>query len=363
MAWLAAGVAMFAASIHLMSAPRSWWITGLIAVVLSQAVILTAWQDARFGTVANVVVLAAVLYGVFSQGPASFGARYEEGRTELLASALASRPGAAGDDVDGPAAAGAAVVAGAASGAAGRVEGPEADLLTEDDLAHLPDPVRRYVLGSGFVGRPKVRVFRVVSRGRIRASPDDPWMSFTAEQQNTVHPPSRLFHMRARKAGLPVDVLHVFRDGHATMQAKVLSLVPVVDGRGPEMDRAETVTLLNDLALMAPGALADPGILWEPVDERTARARFTAWDRTISAILHFDDRARLVDFVSEDRSASPDGKAWVRQPWSTPVEAYHELEGLRVMSYGEGWWHPDGGEPYAYLEFELVDLEVLPGAG
>lgn len=36
-AWLAAGAAMLAAGIHLMVAPRSWWITGLIAVVLSQA--------------------------------------------------------------------------------------------------------------------------------------------------------------------------------------------------------------------------------------------------------------------------------------------------------------------------------------
>lgn len=328
--WLAAGVALLAAGIHLMVAPRSWWITGLVAVVLSQAVILTAWQDARVGTVANLVILAAVLYGVLSQGPLSFRARYEEGTAELLASARPEMVGMA-----------------------------ERDLLTERDLAHLPDPVRRYVLRSGFVGRPKVRAFRVVARGRIRATPDDPWMPFTAEQQNTLHPPSRFFHMRARKAGLPVDVLHVFRDAHATMQAKVLSLIPVVDGRGPEMDRAETVTLFNDLALMAPGALADPGIEWETVDERTARGRFTAWDRTISATLVFDDQDRLVDFVSQDRAASPDGKRWIRQPWSTPAEVYQDLGGLRVMRYGEGRWHPDGAEPYAYLEFELVDLEVI----
>lgn len=348
--WLAAGLAMLAAGIHLMVAPRSWWITGLVAVVLSQAVILTAWQDARFGTVANLVILAAVLYGVLSQGPSSFRARYEEGAAELLASALQSPESA--ERAESPESAEMAE-------RAERAEAAERDLLTERDLAHLPDPVRRYVLRSGFVGRPKVQAFRVVARGRIRATPDDPWMPFTAEQQNTLHPPSRFFHMRARKAGLPVDVLHVFRDAHAAMQAKVLSLIPVVDGRGPEMDRAETVTLFNDLALMAPGALADPGIEWETVDERTARGRFTAWDRTISATLVFDDQDRLVDFVSEDRAASPDGKRWIRQPWSTPVEVYQDLGGLRVMRCGEGRWHPDGAEPYSYLEFELVDLEVI----
>ena len=363
--WLVTGVTVLAAAVHLTVAPRSWWITGLVAAALSQAVVFSAWQDARFGTVANLIVLAAVAYTFLSAGPWSFRVRYERAVDETAAAASvvpwSSREGATGSS-------GGVHTSGAAD--ASPADGPPgtdgSDVLRPEDLAHLPEAVRRYVVASGFVGAPKVAGFRVVSRGRIRASPDDPWMPFMAEQQNTLDPPSRIFHMRARRAGLPVDVLHVYRDGRATMRARVLSLVPVVDERGPEMDRAETVTLFNDLALMAPGGLAHADVLWETAGEGRVRGRFSAGSETVSALLLFDDDGELVDFVSDDRFAAVDGEllAWT---WSTPVGSRQEVDAagrrVRVVHRGDGRWHPDGGAPYTYLELEVVELELLRATG
>jgi hypothetical protein len=68
-----------------------------------------------------------------------------------------------------------------------------------------------------------------------------------------------------------------------------------------------------------------------------------------------------VDFVSDDRlAASADGSEFTRQRWSTPVGEYRRIGALRVMSRGEGRWHPPEGE-FAYIELELVDLEVNGG--
>ena len=36
-------------------APRTWWLVGLAAVVLSQVVIGSAWGDAKVGTIANAL--------------------------------------------------------------------------------------------------------------------------------------------------------------------------------------------------------------------------------------------------------------------------------------------------------------------
>ena len=41
------------------------------------------------------------------------------------------------------------------------------------------------------------------------------------------------------------------------MRAKALSVATVVDASGPEMDRGETVTVFNDLVVLAPGAIVD----------------------------------------------------------------------------------------------------------
>jgi len=77
-AWLTASLALFATGALLILAPRIWWAVGLAAVVLSQIVIVSAWSDARFGTIANVVILAGVVYGFASQGPLSLQAKYRQ---------------------------------------------------------------------------------------------------------------------------------------------------------------------------------------------------------------------------------------------------------------------------------------------
>ena len=186
-------------------------------------------------------------------------------------------------------------------------------------------------------------------------------MAFTAEQHNFTGEPARLFLMKATRSGLPVDVLHVYRDGAARMRVRLLSMLPIVDASGPDMTRAETVTLLNDIALLAPGALADPAIAWREVDAHTAEATFTEAGVTVRAVLTFDGAGLLVDFVSDNRlAASPDGERFTPLRWSTPVGEYRDYGPMRAASRGSGVWHAAGGS-WAYIELELLELEVDAG--
>ena len=230
-------------------------------------------------------------------------------------------------------------------------------VLTEADLEPLPEPVRRYIRLAGAIDRPGARHFRAVWQGRIRATADEPWMPFTAEQHNFPGEPARFFHMKARRSGLPVAVYHAFSNGSASMRVRLLGLFALVDRRGPDLDRAEAVTLLNDLCVMAPGALCDAAIEWDPVDDRSARARYTVGPNTVSATLHFDEAGELRDFVSDDRLiASPDGRELTPCRWSTPLADYREFGPHRAAARGEGRWHPPEGE-FVYLELDLLELD------
>lgn len=234
--------------------------------------------------------------------------------------------------------------------------------LTGAELDRLPAPVARYLRRSGVLGRPRPVHFRLEWKGRIRGAPDEPWMEFTAEQHSFPAEPARFFHLSARRGGLPVDVLHAYRGGEATMRVRLLSLLPLVDARGPEMNQAETVTLLNDLALFAPGGLLDPALSWEAVDDRTVRVRYTVERATVEATLRFDDDGDLVDFVSDDRmAAASDGTSFTPMRWSTPVEEYRDFDGHRASAGGVALWHPRSGEPWAYIEARVTALEVTPG--
>jgi hypothetical protein len=294
---------------------------GAGALLASQAVVFTSWADARYATIANLVLLVGVVWGFLSEGPGSFRARYARDLSKGRAGALGTL------------------------------------VLTEADLAQLPAVVQRYVRRSGAVGQPRVRNFRARFHGQIRSGPNATWMSFTGRQDNSYHPPSRLFLMDGIRAGVPFQAFHRFIGACATMRVKVASVATVVDARGPQLDEAETVTLFNDLCVFAPGALIDPGIRWQGIDEHTVRAWFTHADRTIGAVLSFNDRGELTNFIADGRGAgSADGKSFTTMPWSTPLTDYRRFGSHRLMEHGQGIWHTPAGE-YSYLRFTLDSIE------
>ena len=319
--WLTAAVVTVAAGVLLLVRVRWWWIVGAAAVVISQVVIVMSWADAKVGAIANVLLLVAVVYGWASQGPRSARAEYRR----------------------------------RASGALETLH--PVGVVTEADLEPLPAPLAAYVRRSGAVGQQFVQAFRARFHGRIRGGPSKPWMTFTGEQVNSYGPqPSRLFFMDAELLGLPVEVLHAFEAGAATMRVRACSLFTMVDAKGPEMDRAETVTIFNDLCILAPTALVNAPATWHVLDDNHVRGTYTYGENTVTAELSFNDDHELVDFVSDDRTAvSSDGKTFTPQRWSTPISGYRNLGPWRLGTIGEGHWRAPDGE-FAYLEFKLDEI-------
>ena len=231
--------------------------------------------------------------------------------------------------------------------------------MSEEDLADLPEPLAAYVRRSGALGKPRVTSFSAHFHGRIRSGPDQAWMPFTGKQVNTYGPrPRRVFLMDATRSGLPVTVLHSFKDTTATMRVKVLSLFPSSNASGAEMNRGETVTVFNDLVVLAPAAIVDAPVRWTAVDAQHVRGDFTDGDQTVSAELTFNAEHDLVNFISDDRSrASTDGKSFDPLRWSTPLSAHRDVDGRRVMATGEGRWQaPQPEGVFTYLEFHIDDI-------
>jgi hypothetical protein len=65
------------------------------------------------------------------------------------------------------------------------------------------------------------------------------------------------------------------------------------------MTQSETVTLFNNMCLMAPATLIDSAIVWEAIDARTTKARFTnAWPHNPSGAVgqrRGQDRVHFVE--------------------------------------------------------------------
>jgi hypothetical protein len=282
--------------------------------------ILSSWSDAKAGALANAVALVGVVFGFLAHGPLSLEAEYGRDVARSLARGVPTTP------------------------------------VSDADLTPLPPPVQQYLRVAGAVGQPRVRNFRVRMHGRIRNGPDAPWMPFTAEQYNFLDEPARLFYLRGSMFMVPVQGYHRYVGPAATMLVKAAALVPVARASGDEMNRAETVTMFNDMCVMAPAALIDPSIQWELLDARTVRARFTNGNHTIASELSFNDAGELANFVSDDRyQTSAEGRARPMR-WSTPLHEYRAYGPVRVASRGEGRWHEPGSD-YTYIEVTIDDVQ------
>jgi hypothetical protein len=165
-----------------------------------------------------------------------------------------------------------------------------------------------------------------------------------------------MFYLTASMFGIPVQGYHRYVGSSASMRVKAAALVPVATAAGREMTQGETVTLFNDMCLMAPATLIDPAIEWDAVDARMARARFTNAGHTIKAELSFNEAGELTNFISDDRYAVSSDGTLRSLRWSTPVAAYRQYGPVRLFSRGEGRWQAPDGE-YAYIELMIDDVQ------
>ena len=327
--WLTAALALVTSAAVLFLAPRAWPIAALVAIVLSQAAIATAWHEAKFGTLANAIIAVPLVLALLDMRGTSLRSLFERDVERGLASA------------------------------------PPSALVTEADLEKLPSILQTYLRRTGALGKPRVHDFRARWHGEMKLAPDGPWTKITAEQVSLTSPPARYFFVEASRWGMPFEGLHRYEGSAATMKIRAAGLFDVVDAKGPEMTHAETVTVFDDMCALAPASLVDAPVVWTETGPLTVHAVFTNAGNTIEADLVFDREGDLVDFVSSDRSESADGKTFRRYPWSTALGAYREFGAARVASYGEAIWrHPEGDAPYARFELESLEYNVaseLPG--
>jgi hypothetical protein len=298
---------------------ESWVYFAVIAVVLSQFLIINNWQDAKFGTIANVLILVVTVIGFFQ---IKFKNEYRKEVNIGLAES----------------------------------QNMPNTILTEAEIAYLPEPVRKYIRYAGCINKPIVNNFKIEFSGKIRSHEKKDWMQLTSEQYNFIKTPTRLFFLDATMKGLPVGGFHSFKNGNAFMDIRLLSMFKVQYMTGKEAGISETVTFFNDMCVMAPAALIDTRIAWLEIEGNKVKASFSNNGITISAWLFFNEKGELVNFVSEDRSALEEDGTITKLKWSTPLRDYKDINGYRLASYAETiYTYPDGD--FTYATFTLKNIE------
>ena len=78
--WLIAAMLFIITAVAFALKKRWWWATAIVAALLSQILIFTAWQDAMFGSIANLIILVVALLQL---GSVRFEGRYRNDKWDV----------------------------------------------------------------------------------------------------------------------------------------------------------------------------------------------------------------------------------------------------------------------------------------
>lgn len=313
--WLTAFLLFQLSAILFFLNKEEWLIISVIAAIVSQILIIIVWQDAKFGTIVNILI---AIVAVLTWASISFEKSFVNDKNENIT----------------------------------RTNIISQEILTEKDIQTLPKPVQQYLKYVGVINKPKVKNVRVVFEGQMRDKGKD-YFPFISEQFNFFDEPTRLFYMKAKMFGVSVLGYHKYSNCKASMDIRPFGLFPIVKKSGDIMNKAETVTLFNDMCLLAPATLIDKRIQWESINDTLIKATFTNKKISITAVLYFNQKGQLVDFISKDRTSITDMKQY---PFSTPVSEYKIINGYNLMSKAEAVYDYTDGK-FTYGKFILKDIE------
>ena len=179
-------------------------------------------------------------------------------------------------------------------------------------------------------------------------------MSFTADEYFSVDPPAFLWQAKVRSG--PFTLLRArdkYTDGKGNMLIMLLSLLPIVNEKGKELDQGALLRYLGEMVWF-PSAFLSDYIKWDAMDSCSARATITVKDVSATGVFHFDDEEKIAGFTAL-RYRSVNGK-YSQDKWSTPVSEYKEINGLFLPTRGEAIWKLESGD-FSYFKGNLAGID------
>jgi len=296
-----------------------WWLTGFIAILVSQALVIIFWQDAKFGTIPNLIILliATVAFAGYNFN------RYVDQEIDHMFSQAAIK---------------------------------NQQTITADMISQLPMSVQTWIRNSGLIGKENIYAVRLKQQALMKLKAEqENWTDARAQQYYTIEQPAFIW-----KVNLPmmpfIDIAgrDKFIDGKGEMLIKILSLIPVVNsGDNEKINTGALQRYLGEIVWF-PAAALSPYITWQEIDDLSAEATMTYKGTKGSGIFHFNENGEFIKF-SAQRYLGDDENATLKE-WIITASESKVINGIKIPVKCEATWKLEDGD-WTWLILEINDVE------
>jgi len=294
-----------------------FWLSGFLAVIISQGLIFNYWSDAKFGTIPNIILL---LVAIISFATFSFKNKISEERTQMFKNSTSI--------------------------------GQKA--ITSKDISNLPPVIQKWLSNSGMLDKKPVSSVYLVQDVQLKMKPEQKeWNTGVAEQYFTIQPPAFNWSIHTQmNPVLSVMGRDKLENGQGEMTIKLLSLVAVANAK--QNKKVDEATLQRYLAeiIWFPSAALSPHITWEPVDNNAAKATMRIGQTTGSGTFHFDQNGQFLKFTAMRYKDAKDPEPIL---WTATALKTEERNGVKIPVELKADWKLANGQ-WTWLKINITDI-------
>lgn len=311
--WLLTSLLLLLA-FFLMAFKKDWWpAIAITGVVLSQFLISLNWEDARFGTLANLLILAVALS---SLGNSRFEAMVQQETSLIFTENKEDRP--------------------------------------LQEISSLPPIVQKWLKNTGATDQKIIKNVQLEQKGKMRTKPNGKWMSFSAVQVFNVREPA--FVWKTRVAAFPGVYLtgrDKLQNAEGAMLIKLFSLFKVVNEKGNiPVNTGSLLRFLGELCWF-PSAALRPYLKWENLSSTSAKAFLKHEGLEVEGVFKFSLQGELLSFEAERFHGA--GEKAQKEKWLIQIEEHQNYDGIKVPSKCKVTWKLPQGD-FHWMTLKVTTL-------
>ena len=296
---------------------QNWGLAGLVAIILSQMLIIFYWKDAKAGTIANILLLLPTLVSIFTM---TFQ-KNTNNESKFLKD---------------------------------NIQPANTKIIAKDDLEKLPPIVQKWLIHTNVLGKPMVRSVELNQQGEMLTKPNGKWMPFKANQIFSVYPPGFVWEARINVIpGVYIYGRDLYKNGHGNMLIKPLAMMTIANAKGKETDQGTRLRYLAEICWF-PSAAISPAISWEGLNDSSARATLHMGDSTVSGVYTFNPDGDPIRFEAL-RYYENKGK-YSLEKWLIESTDHKVINGIRIPVKSTVTWQLENGD-FTWLKLEINSIQ------
>lgn len=316
--WFIAHALLMSAMMLYFSNKAYWWMAGIGGVLVSQVLIITIWRDARWGSILNLIILAASL---LAMGQQHWNENY----------VLATR--SFHENI--------------------RIPGEKG--LKAEDIARLPYPVKNWLSRCGILNKDKIVSCRIKQSGEIKLKPSQSsWIGAGAEQYFRLEEPGYLWKASMEYASVfPVEAMDCWQEGMGTMEVKTMYLFSSGVKDGDKVDEGSMQRFLAEMVWF-PSFAVSPTIEWLAIDSLKAKAVMKYKGKKAEGNFTFNRKGEFVKFTTLRFKEDEENAG--RLPWIVEAKTYTFMNGIRIPTALQvSWMLPEG--KFTWFQLQVKEIE------